>query len=109
MEYMESKMQDQIEGAQSENDCLRAELRSLKLDNGLLKLTVEQLAHNYKMADNCAHEREGQLLAADRLRDSLLEALEVLLCEEKRDDDDPILDRARINAHAAIAKAKGAP
>lgn len=38
----------------------------------------------------------------------LLEALISLFKEEWRDDDDPILGRARIAARAAIAKATGA-
>lgn len=37
----------------------------------------------------------------------LLEALKELATEEWRDDDDPILDRARCKARAAIAKAEG--
>lgn len=37
----------------------------------------------------------------------LLEALIELVREEFRDDDDPILDRARIKARNAIAKAEG--
>lgn len=38
----------------------------------------------------------------------LLAALQALLAEEFRDDDDPILRSARIQAERAIAKATGA-
>lgn len=37
----------------------------------------------------------------------LLEALIELATEERRDDDDPVLEAARAKARAAIAKAEG--
>ena len=48
----------------------------------------------------------GEYVKADIARD-LLEALKDLAREEYRDDYDPILDRARLKARAAIAKAEG--
>lgn len=41
---------------------------------------------------------------AEAERDALRDALDTLAKEEWRDDDDPILDAARVKARAALAK-----
>lgn len=42
----------------------------------------------------------------EKINIELLESLKEIAAEEWRDDDDPILDRARCKARAAIAKAE---
>ncbi len=67
--------------------------------NGQYDIAV---VRNIGVQDNKAN---AQLIAA---APELLEALKELSAEEWRDDNDPILDRARSKARAAIAKAEGA-
>lgn len=56
----------------------RADLVELQREHGLLKISHEQLQHLFKQADDCAHEREKQILAlsreVDRLRAELSRA-----------------------------------
>jgi hypothetical protein len=47
-------------------DIVSADLAKADREHGYTKLLLEQAQHNYKMADQCAHEREGQILKLGR-------------------------------------------
>ena len=52
-------------------------------------------------------EAAAELRRLHARNQELLKALKELSAEECRDDDDPVLKRARIKARAAIAKVEG--
>ncbi len=74
---------------------MREELRELKADNGLLKLSNEQLAHNYQQADRCAQEREAQILDLLRERDAMAALLEEIVQKCNLFPDADYMVRAR--------------
>lgn len=55
---------------------------------------------------NEPHKFKDEINRLREINTELFEALKELAAEEWRDDDDPILDRARGKARAALAKAK---